>query len=118
MIIALPVISGEDATPVANLRLGEPFFIECTVDGVPTPSVVWLKNGAELNVADDNIQIVTINARKSSRVEVSMATSDFIGNYTCVARNVAGSNSTSFIITNLQGWLIHYNYGITSITSG
>ena len=78
-------------------------FIECVVDGLPIPSVVWLKDGVELNGTDDtNIRIITIPARKASRIEVSMAGGNHNGEYTCVASNIAGSTSTSIEIM-LQG---------------
>lgn len=42
----MPRITGVDVTP--NPHVGEPFFIECTVDGIPSPNIVWVKGEAPL----------------------------------------------------------------------
>ena len=63
------------------------------------PTVTWLKDGAVLNETDyTNLRIATVSAGKASRIDVSMAESVFNGEYICVAVNVAGSVSTSFLI--------------------
>ncbi|KAL1452470.1 hypothetical protein WDU94_006698 [Cyamophila willieti] len=56
---------------------------ECTVDGVPPPSVVWYKNGEKL----------LINGRikqRSRELVMSNTVSDDAGIYQCVASNSAG----------------------------
>ena len=68
------------------------------------PSVSWTKDRTPLEGIDDNkIRIVTVPARKSSRVEVSEASISYNGVYECIAVNDAGSVSTSFQIELLQG---------------
>ena len=75
------------------------FFIECIFDGIPTPSVMWLKDGVELNEVDyDKLRIVTVPSRNASQVEVTMASSSHDGNYTCVASNDAGNTSASVLV--------------------
>ena len=45
---AVPSITDVDITP--NPRVGEPFFIECSGDGIPVPDAVWMKDGVQLEV--------------------------------------------------------------------
>ena len=52
---------------------------------------------------DSRIRVITISARKSSRVEIYEASISDNGVYECIARNDAGNVSTSFQIQLLQG---------------
>ena len=45
-ILAVPRITGVDVT--SNPNVGEPFFIECAVEGIPVPNTAWVKDGAPL----------------------------------------------------------------------
>ena len=79
------------------------------------PTIVWFKDGAEVNETDDsNIQILAIPgpATSFSSIGVSAVSTEYNGEYKCIASNVAGSISTSIQI-NLQG--IKYPYNLTSI---
>ena len=80
------------ATP--NPVLGEEFSIECTVSGIPQPTVSWEFNGRKLEEGDKLRIVATADGRTSS-VEVAVATSEFNGIYTCIATNNAGSVSQS-----------------------
>ena len=98
---ALPRIVSTDLTP--NPRVGEPFFIECTVAGIPLPTTSWMKDGAPLEgTVDDNLRILAIPSRNASRVEVTMSSVDFNGMYKCLVQNLAGNDSNPFLI-ELQG---------------
>ena len=73
------------------------------------PTIVWFKDGAEVNETDDtNIQILTIPATRASRIVVLAVSTEYNGEYKCIASNVAGSISTSIQI-NLQGIKYPYN---------
>ena len=48
-ISVLPHITSVDVTP--NPHVGEPFFIECSVDGIPMPKTAWTKDGTMLEEA-------------------------------------------------------------------
>ena len=97
-----PVIIGVNVT--YNPRIGESFFIECTFDGIPTPeSVVWEKDGDELNEIDNNIKIVP--TEHSSRLEITQATIMDNGIYECSISNVAGFTSQQFPIKLKEGQL-------------
>ena len=98
---ALPRIVSTDLTP--NPRVGEPFFIECTVAGIPLPTTSWMKDGAPLEgTVDENLRILAIPSRNASRVEVTVSSVDFNGVYQCLVQNLAGSDSRSLRI-ELQG---------------
>ena len=62
--IAMPRITMIDVTP--SPHVGEPFFIECIVDGIPAPETAWLKDGAPLEgqvlffTYTDSIQITNL----------------------------------------------------------
>ena len=67
------------------------------------PNVVWFMDGVKLNGTDDtNIRIIMITARKTSRIEVTVAGRSHNAEYTCIASNAAGSTSMSIEIM-LQG---------------
>ena len=98
---ALPRVVITDLIP--NPRVKEPFFIECTVAGIPLPTISWMKDGAPLEgTADDNLRILAIPIRNASRVEVTVSNVDFNGVYQCLAKNLAGNDSRSLRI-ELQG---------------
>ena len=103
---ALPVIIGINSTsdPVQSGS----FFIECVVTGLPVPRVMWLKDEAVVNETDTFHRIITLKFpdKEASRIEVTIATSNYNGEYTCVASNDAGSTSTSIQIT-LRGESLH-----------
>ena len=48
LFLALPRITVIDVT--SSPLVGDFFFIECTVDGIPQPSTVWMKDGEEIQV--------------------------------------------------------------------
>ena len=86
-----------------NPQIGEPFSIECTFVGTPTPSVVWSKDGVEFNETDNmlcNREIITTD--KVSHLTIAMATKLFNGTYECNISNIAGFASRSFPI-EVQG---------------
>ena len=92
------MITGVNRT--SDPRIGEPFYLECTFVGIPTPTVVWSKDGIVLNQLDDNIKIIP--AENSSRLEITEATDNFNGIYKCNISNIAGFTSKLFHIT-LEG---------------
>ena len=99
--VAVPRITASKATP--NPRFGGSFFLECTVAGIPKPTIIWTKDGIPLN--ESNLKAVSVLSQlNSSRIDVSKAWAEYNGMYTCIASNDAGSVSESFLI-NLQGQL-------------
>ena len=91
---AEPVIVNVNST--SSPRIGEPLLIECTFDGIPVPSVMWRKDGAELTEKDSNIKIAL--ADHSSHLQIIEATSMDNGTYECDISNIAGNASKSIDI--------------------
>ena len=111
ILLAVPKITATEAIP--NPRIGESFFLECSVAGIPDPTIVWVKDGFPLNTS--NFPMVSLLSRpKASHIVVSKATGiEYNGMYTCIASNDAGSVSSSFLI-RLQGQQHDYKLAIIS----
>ena len=66
--IPVPKITATEATP--NPHIGESFFLEYSVAGIPNPTIVWTKDGFPLNT--DNFSMVSLlSTPNSSRVVIS-----------------------------------------------
>ena len=78
-------------------------MIQCTFEGLPTPTVVWSHDGNVLTDGSNDITITTGNT--SSTLTVTMVTTDDSGNYTCMAFNFLGSATASSLL-HIQGMWI------------
>ena len=68
---------------------GQPFTISCTVlEGDPTPTVQWFKDGVELT-SNANLPSITVNET---------------GEYMCTARNDVGTDSAVSRMRPGIGW--------------
>ena len=56
-------------------------------EGVPPPEIIWLKNGEVIDTAKDSNFIIS----NEGNLLISVVRLADMGNYTCVARNPAGS---------------------------
>ncbi|KAM5295479.1 hemicentin-1 isoform 1-T1 [Glossophaga mutica] len=64
----------------------KPLTLQCIANGIPNPSLTWLKDGQPVNTAHGNLKI-----QSSGRVlQVTRALMEDAGRYTCVATNAAG----------------------------
>ncbi|XP_077013357.1 hemicentin-1 isoform X4 [Tamandua tetradactyla] len=64
----------------------KPVTLQCIANGIPNPSITWLKDGQPVNTAQGNYKI-----QSSGRVlQVAKALLEDAGRYTCVATNAAG----------------------------
>ncbi|XP_036375886.1 hemicentin-1 [Megalops cyprinoides] len=70
---------------VMKVQVGHPIDLPCVVQGVPEPTVTWLKDGAALLVDGAQYRSFPDGTLTISEVGLSDA-----GVYTCVASNVAG----------------------------
>uniref|UniRef100_A0A8C3GM35 Hemicentin 1 n=1 Tax=Cairina moschata TaxID=8855 RepID=A0A8C3GM35_CAIMO len=62
----------------------KPVTLQCVANGIPSPSITWLKDGQPVNTARGN-------TRSSGRIlQVVKALLEDAGRYTCVATNAAG----------------------------
>ncbi|KAG8517174.1 Hemicentin-1 [Galemys pyrenaicus] len=60
--------------------------LQCIANGIPNPSITWLKDGQPVNTAQGNLKI-----QSSGRVlQIAKALMEDAGRYTCVATNAAG----------------------------
>jgi len=77
---------------------------QCTVEGVPIPNIVWLKDASlDLSeVNDTNLEITYSNPASSgvrSTLTISEVSLEYRGTYTCLAINNAGSDRSTGILT-------------------
>ncbi|XP_019412229.1 PREDICTED: hemicentin-1 isoform X1 [Crocodylus porosus] len=64
----------------------KPTTLQCIANGIPSPSITWLKDGQPVNTARGNIRL-----ESSSRIlQIAKALLEDAGKYTCVATNAAG----------------------------
>ena len=85
---ALPTIIITIATP--NPVVGEEFSIEYTVAGTPVPTIRWQFNDRTLENGN-NFRILETLDGQTSIVEVTDATTENSGVYTCIVSNDAGN---------------------------
>lgn len=79
--------------------LNTPITINCLASGLPAPTIKWMKDGKDIDVADG----YKINADGSLLIENAKAENS--GRYTCEAENVEGQDkesSTVNVIGNLK----------------
>uniref|UniRef100_H0WC62 Hemicentin-1 n=1 Tax=Cavia porcellus TaxID=10141 RepID=H0WC62_CAVPO len=64
----------------------KPVTLQCIANGIPNPSITWLKDDQPVNTAKGNLKI-----QSSGRVlQIAKALLEDAGRYTCVATNAAG----------------------------
>uniref|UniRef100_A0A8C9DLV3 Hemicentin-1 n=1 Tax=Prolemur simus TaxID=1328070 RepID=A0A8C9DLV3_PROSS len=64
----------------------KPVTVQCIANGIPNPSITWLKDDQPVNTAQGNLKI-----QSSGRVlQIAKALLEDAGRYTCVATNAAG----------------------------
>ncbi|XP_077188775.1 hemicentin-1 isoform X2 [Paroedura picta] len=69
-----------------SVVLHKPVKLQCISNGIPTPSITWLKDGRPVNTARENIRL-----ESSGRIlQIARALVEDAGRYTCVATNAAG----------------------------
>ncbi|CAL8088024.1 unnamed protein product [Calicophoron daubneyi] len=76
----------------AEVTEGQKIRLECTVSGIPSPKIKWLKNG--LPLMRSNAYVTKEEGSKHSLVFYDIFLEDK-GEYTCVAQNPYGEASTS-----------------------
>ena len=73
---------------------GSSVSIVCKVDGVPSPRVIWLKNGKKVNIEEDD-GLTVEETEKASVLTITRAEKEDSGTYTCNATNIFGSTNES-----------------------
>ncbi|KAI4563342.1 hypothetical protein MJT46_010951, partial [Ovis ammon polii x Ovis aries] len=80
-----PTIKSSGLSERAVLKY-KPIALQCVANGIPNPSITWLKDGQPVNTAQGNLKI-----QSSGRLlQIAKALMEDAGRYTCVATNAAG----------------------------
>ncbi|KAI4578501.1 hypothetical protein MJG53_011356 [Ovis ammon polii x Ovis aries] len=80
-----PTIKSSGLSERAVLKY-KPIALQCIANGIPNPSITWLKDGQPVNTAQGNLKI-----QSSGRLlQIAKALMEDAGRYTCVATNAAG----------------------------
>ncbi|XP_062857960.1 hemicentin-1 [Trichomycterus rosablanca] len=88
-----PVISS--STKSYKVAVDGSVTLQCQIDGFPTPSVIWHKDGQSV------VESVRLRILSSGSLHVAFAQPGDTGRYTCTAANVAGSSSLVMSLTVL-----------------
>ncbi|XP_077463990.1 hemicentin-1 [Stigmatopora argus] len=88
-----PSISGSELPSEIGVLLNESIQLECHVQGLPTPSIQWLKDGKVINNTEN--KDLRISPDGSVLTVTATHTTDS-GKYTCVASNRAGEEDRIF----------------------
>lgn len=80
---------------IIKVQVGHPIELPCVAQGVPEPSITWLKDGAALlDGSDHRISDGSLILNQVGLIDE--------GTYTCVASNIAGQDETN-IQLQVQG---------------
>ncbi|XP_075678853.1 obscurin isoform X3 [Dermatophagoides pteronyssinus] len=83
-----------------RMKLGQSAIFETIVDGIPTPSVEWLKNDEPLR-ANPRV-LIESNDNGEHKLEVKTITKDDVAKYTCKAVNKFGEAQTVCLLKFLN----------------
>uniref|UniRef100_F6ZIH2 Hemicentin-1 n=1 Tax=Ciona intestinalis TaxID=7719 RepID=F6ZIH2_CIOIN len=94
-VIVPPSIRGSGETTKVSVVLNNDITMECQVEGIPTPTVTWRKDGqpvTSLRVGQHQI------SAGGTRLTVSDALESDAGRYQCLADNNAGNATKDFLL--------------------
>ncbi|XP_068547343.1 hemicentin-1 isoform X4 [Anas acuta] len=84
--VHVPPTIKSSGTSERAVVIHKPVTLQCVANGIPSPSITWLKDGQPVNTARGNTRL-----ESSGRIlQVVKALLDDAGRYTCVATNAAG----------------------------
>nr|XP_054751658.1 netrin receptor DCC-like [Lytechinus pictus] len=102
VVVQVPPIFLDEPTN-RYARLGTTEVLQCTVYGIPTPTIKWKKNGIDVDVAEDFYRI-----DDRGGLEISGLQEEDSGIYQCLASNLRGNiQSTAELIVLPDGKLNH-----------
>ena len=76
---------GDSVTALTNT----PISIECTVRGIPEPTITWMKDDQVLSVASGHV------IYSNGTLVIEKTNLDDKGKYTCTAKNIEGEDSAT-----------------------
>ncbi|XP_059503813.1 hemicentin-1 isoform X2 [Stegostoma tigrinum] len=88
-----PNMFGAEMPSDVSVLLGENVKLLCAAEGIPRPSIRWLKDGKPLTASDDGRLRVSPDG---STFHINGTVTTDIGKYTCVATNSAGEEDRIF----------------------
>ncbi|GIY13520.1 hypothetical protein CDAR_68362 [Caerostris darwini] len=91
--ILVPPSMDSDLTSQLTVHENSSLILNCSTTGNPFPSIIWLKDGNELEL-DNNYLLSSDNIQ----LEISNVEAHDSGTYVCIATNVAGSSEKEFIV--------------------
>ncbi|ESO95847.1 hypothetical protein LOTGIDRAFT_144501 [Lottia gigantea] len=94
-----PKINKETINSNPNVIVNTTAVVNCPVSGIPTPEILWYRNGVLL---DSNINRRFEILADGRQLRIHSAKVKDRGRYTCSSRNRAGEDSTDF---NLTVWV-------------
>ena len=85
------ISSSPDVNSVAAVNTDH--MIQCGFEGVPTPTVVWTRDGNILTNGSNNITVAIGDS--SSTLTISTLAANDAGRYTCMVSNLLGTDMAS-----------------------
>ncbi|XP_039213555.1 hemicentin-1 isoform X2 [Crotalus tigris] len=92
-----PSIDNGGETEEVTVLKGNPVSLVCLANGIPTPTISWLKDGQTLS---SNFHVTFENQKMGLRILNSEVNDT--GRYTCIASNEAGEDNQHFILKVLE----------------
>uniref|UniRef100_A0A8C3PW12 Hemicentin 1 n=1 Tax=Chrysolophus pictus TaxID=9089 RepID=A0A8C3PW12_CHRPC len=86
LFLAVPPTIKSAGTSERAVVLHKPVTLQCIANGIPSPSITWLKDGQPVNTARGNTRVLEIEGAQISDTGV----------YKCVAVNTAGTAELSY----------------------
>ncbi|MGH0125472.1 UNVERIFIED_CONTAM: hypothetical protein FKN15_054569 [Acipenser sinensis] len=88
-----PNITGSEMSSEVSVLVNETIKLVCSAEGMPRPTIKWLKDGKKLN--ETEARRIRVSPDGSTLSIIGAQTAD-IGKYTCVATNLAGEEDRIF----------------------
>uniref|UniRef100_A0A8C4R3X0 Ig-like domain-containing protein n=1 Tax=Eptatretus burgeri TaxID=7764 RepID=A0A8C4R3X0_EPTBU len=92
-VLEPPLINRRDGSAELSVVTGDLVNLECNANGVPPPTLTWLKNGRPLPRAK-RLQVV----KGGQQLRIATAQVEDNGRYTCLASSSAGDDDKEFLI--------------------
>ena len=101
-VLFLTVVKPEVILPpiTPHIEPGSNFTLNCDAQGVPPPDIIWLLNNMEIFEEDDDFII------EANELTIYIAGAQHSGEYTCLAKNVAGEASHSIKVTVTESGML------------